>query len=195
MKPPHCQKCQRNGWITFSINFKSWLFAVPGSPKSKIFISPRNVTPSGNLLREPPNNWHTKAFLISKIFFLISRTKWNQKMPEKSTHQKCQKNQLIKRCQKNQLIKKCQKNQLIKSARKKNPKKKYPDQTDRIDGPPPQSQILIPSCPYTEGAMLFANCWYKLGCFENWSHFGSSSRENSDWNLPKVSVWIPKTRT
>lgn len=34
---------------TFSTNFNSWLFAVPGSPRRSTLISPRRVSPSGSL--------------------------------------------------------------------------------------------------------------------------------------------------
>ena len=37
---------------TFSTNFSSWLFAVPGSPSSSKLMSPRRTSPSGNLKKE-----------------------------------------------------------------------------------------------------------------------------------------------
>jgi len=51
---------------TFSTNFKSWLFAVPGSPSNSILMSPRLVSPSGSRLREPPNNKQAIARFMSK---------------------------------------------------------------------------------------------------------------------------------
>uniref|UniRef100_A0AAG5CRG8 Uncharacterized protein n=1 Tax=Anopheles atroparvus TaxID=41427 RepID=A0AAG5CRG8_ANOAO len=50
---------------TFSTNLSSCDLAVPGSPSSRILMSPRRVNPSGIRLRAPPNNMLMMAFLMS----------------------------------------------------------------------------------------------------------------------------------
>jgi hypothetical protein len=56
---------QLKGNKTFSTNFKSWLFAVPGSPNNKTLMSPLNRMPSGNTFFDPPKRRQEIAFLIS----------------------------------------------------------------------------------------------------------------------------------
>lgn len=58
---------------TFSTNFNSCDLAVPGSPSSRILMSPRRVRPSGNLLREPEKKKNIISFhnLIEIDFMLL----------------------------------------------------------------------------------------------------------------------------
>lgn len=51
--------------LTFSTNFNSCDFAVPGSPSSKTLMSPRNRIPSGRIFLLPPNKRQVIAFLMS----------------------------------------------------------------------------------------------------------------------------------
>ena len=50
---------------TLSTNFNSCDLAVPGSPSSKMLMSPLRVKPSGNLFLDPPNSRQAIAFLMS----------------------------------------------------------------------------------------------------------------------------------
>ena len=52
---------------TFSTNFRSWDFAVPGSPRSKTLMSPRKRIPSGRIFLEPPKRRHEIAFFMSEL--------------------------------------------------------------------------------------------------------------------------------
>jgi hypothetical protein len=56
--------------------WRSWDLLVPGSPTSKILMSPQNLAPDGSFSALPPKSW-TQQFTICYSWILYKLSKGN----------------------------------------------------------------------------------------------------------------------